>query len=281
VSVHSAGTLNWDGLSTWYQVVGNTTTGRLPVVICHGGPGATHDEVAAIAALAGDERACVLYDQVGNGRSTLRPDAAPDFWSIDLFERELQLLVEELGWRDGYHLIGHSWGGILGMEHALTRPAGLRSLVLCDSPSSLESFGRSKPMFDDLPASSPQEKMAEFFARHICRVQPPPEGVLTTAAYRKANPEVFAAMNGPNPFETTGTLRGWDLLDRLSEIAVPTLLVSGIHDIVTPDQIEPMRDALPDARWELFENSSHMPFVEEPERFQEVVNGFLREVERR
>lgn len=58
--------LAWgDGLQTWYQVMGEGSAP--PAIICHGGPGATHDYVASIAAL---DRPCVLYDQVGNGRSS-------------------------------------------------------------------------------------------------------------------------------------------------------------------------------------------------------------------
>src|SRR6476659_697244 len=84
--------LAWgDGLRTWYEVVGE---GSAPAaIICHGGPGATHDYVESIAAL---DRPCVLYDQVGNGRSSRGLDVSEDFWTVDLFLRELAALVAEL-----------------------------------------------------------------------------------------------------------------------------------------------------------------------------------------
>ena len=82
-------------------------------------------------------------------------------------------------------------------------------------------------------------------------------------------------MNGPSEFHCIGSLRTWDITDRLPEIDVPTLLVSGAHDEATPLIVGTIHERIPGARWELFEDSSHMPHVEEPERFLEVVEAFL------
>ncbi len=137
MTVSNEGMLSWRGLETWYRILGDANDPRTPVIVCHGGPGATHDEVESIGELSRSGRRVVLYDQVGNGRSSLRPDAPADFWTVALFLDELRLLVEHVGLDDGYHLAGHSWGGMLAMEHALHRPAGLRSLVLCNTKPSL------------------------------------------------------------------------------------------------------------------------------------------------
>lgn len=267
----------WNGTETWYRIVGGEGDDRPPVIVCHGGPGATHDEVEAFAELARSGRRVVLYDQVGNGRSTLLPDAPAEHWTMGLFLEELRLLVAHLGVAGGYHLAGHSWGGMLAMEHALTRPAGLRSLVLCNTrPSLPDGPGGAAP---DLSTAEGQEFLRAFMAEHVCRVQPPPDGYVRTAAARKAHPEVFAAMNGPSPFELVGTLRGWDVTPRLGEIAVPALVVTGAYDLIPPAVAEDLSERLPDARLALFEKSSHMPFVEEPELFLDTVEGFLRGVE--
>jgi L-proline amide hydrolase len=111
------------------------------VVICHGGPGATHDYVAPIAEqLHRSGRACVLYDQLGNGRSDHLPDVDPSFWTVELFERELAALADHLGIEGRYHVVGQSWGGILALLHALERPPGLLSVVAADSPASIPAF---------------------------------------------------------------------------------------------------------------------------------------------
>src|SRR4051812_6435586 len=136
------GELRWEGHRTWYRVVGEfgADAPRAPVVICHGGPGATHDYVAPIAALSRSGRACVLYDQLGNGKSERLPDAGADFWTVELFARELEALVEHVGIDGRYHVLGQSWGGMLGFAHALRRPPGLLSLTAADSPASVTDF---------------------------------------------------------------------------------------------------------------------------------------------
>jgi L-proline amide hydrolase len=70
-------------------------------------------------------------------------------------------------------------------------------------------------------------------------------------------------MNGPSEFHCIGTLKSWSVIDRLDRINVPTLLVSGRHDEATPAVVQPFADRIPDTRWRIFEESSHMPHVEE------------------
>jgi L-proline amide hydrolase len=65
------------------------------------------------------------------------------------------------------------------------------------------------------------------------------------------------------------------VVDRVEQIVAPTLLLSGRHDEATPATVQPYFDRIPDVRWEIFEESSHMPFIEEPERYRDVVTAFL------
>jgi L-proline amide hydrolase len=83
-------------------------------------------------------------------------------------------------------------------------------------------------------------------------------------------------MNGPNEFHVVGSLKEWDITDRLYEIAMPTLLLSGRYDEATPLIVEQIHDRIPGAQWTIFEDSSHMPHVEEPEAFLERVESFLQ-----
>jgi L-proline amide hydrolase len=89
------------------------------------------------------------------------------------------------------------------------------------------------------------------------------------------DPTVYNVMNGPNEFFCVGTLRDWSVVEDVHKITAPTLLVSGRFDEATPATVQPFFDNIPDVRWEIFENSSHMPFIEEPERYLDVVEGFL------
>jgi L-proline amide hydrolase len=90
---------------------------------------------------------------------------------------------------------------------------------------------------------------------------------------------VYHTMNGPSEFHVIGSLKTWDITDRLHEITTPTLLVSGRHDEATPLIVAQIHDRIPGAEWLLLEESSHLPHIEEPEVFLERVNAFLEGVD--
>jgi L-proline amide hydrolase len=295
------GHLQLDGHRTWYRVVGDLDpdASRAPVILCHGGPGATHDYIESIAELAQlSGRACVLYDQLGNGKSDHLPDADPSFWTPELFERELTALAAHLQIDGRYHVLGQSWGGMLALLHGLERPPGLVSLVAADSPASAAEFaaGANELLDEGFPpeivetiragersgeTSTPEFEAAvmEFYKRHVCRLDPWPDEVHRSFAAMEADPTVYGTMNGPTEFTVVGTIKDFDVTDRLSEIEVPVLLVSGAHDEVRPSVVARAHERLRDSQWELFEDSSHMPHVEEHERFLEVVEAFLERAE--
>jgi L-proline amide hydrolase len=282
----------WNGLETWHRTVGDLRAGPTPVVICHGGPGAGHDYTEPIAELARYGRGCVLYDQVGCGNSMHLPDAPADFWSPQLFKDELVRLTEHLGIADRYAVVGQSWGGMLAMEHALEHPEGLRAIVVADSPASMTLWvSEANRLREDLPPEvqatllrheadgttgdpAYEEAVRVFYDRHLCRV-PWPDCVERTFAQLAADPTVYHTMNGPSEFHCIGSLKSWDITDRLHEITTPTLLVSGRHDEATPLIVGQIHERIAGSKWELFEDSSHMPHVEEPEAFLERVERFL------
>jgi L-proline amide hydrolase len=294
------GHLQHDGHRTWYRVVGelDSSVPVAPVVICHGGPGATHDYVAPIAEqLHRSGRACVLYDQFGNGRSDHLPDVDPSFWTVERFERELAALVSHLGIAGRYHVVGQSWGGMLALLHALERPPGLISVVAADSPASIPAFvagcnellDAMEPQVRDTiragehsgETATPEFQAAvmQFYRRHVCRLETWPDEVVRSFAAMEADPTVYGSMNGPTEFTVVGTIRDFDITDRLHEIEVPVLLVSGEHDEVRPQLVAGMNERLRHGERVLFEDSSHMPHIEEPERFRKVVQAFLERSE--
>lgn len=62
---------------TWYRVTGSLDSGKLPLVVAHGGPGCTHDYVDSFKDIAAlDGRPVIHYDQLGNGNSTRLPEKA-------------------------------------------------------------------------------------------------------------------------------------------------------------------------------------------------------------
>lgn len=73
----------------------------------------------------------------------------------------------------------------------------------------------------------------------------------------------------------SGPLNGWDIINQLHKINVPTLLLNGEHDIAQNFVVQPFVDNIPNVEWLTFKNSSHVAMWEERERFMEVVEGFL------
>ena len=118
-----------------------------------------------------------------------------------------------------------------------------------------------------------------YYARHVCRVQPEPAEVLRTNAAIEDDPTVYHTMNGPTEFHVIGSLRNWSIIERLPRIQVPTLLISGRFDEATPATVQPFADGIRDVRWQIFEQSSHMPHVEEREACMACVGAFLAHVE--
>jgi L-proline amide hydrolase len=289
------GRLEWDAGWSWYQAVGDLEAeGKAPLVTLHGGPGAAHDYLESVAVHAERVgRPCVLYDQIGCGRSQHLPDAPEDFWSVELFRRELRELLDHLGISGRYHVLGQSWGGMLGMEHALERPHGLRSLVVANSPASMELWVREANRLRALLPADVQETLTRhetegttddpeyeqavtvFYERHLCRIVPFPDSLQRTFAQMAADPTVYHTMNGPSEFHVVGKLRGWDITPQLGEVQVPVLVISGEHDEATPELVRPLVDAIPGARWELIPDASHSTHLEQPERFFALVEEFL------
>jgi len=292
----SEGRMSWNDHETWYRVVGDLDSGPTPVIVLHGGPGAAHDYTEPIADLSRFGRGCVLYDQVGCGKSTHLPEAPAEFWSPQLFKDELSALTRHLGVAGRYAVVGQSWGGMLAMEHALDHPAGLRAIVVADSPASMPLWvEEATRLRADLPqdvqetltrheaAGTTDDPAYEaavrvYYDRHLCRI-PWPDCVERSFAQMAEDPTVYHTMNGPSEFHCIGSLKTWDITDRLPEIATPTLLVSGRHDEATPHIVEQIHSRIPGAQWELFEESSHMRHVEEPDAFLARVEAFLASID--
>lgn len=280
---------------TWYRVTGDPKSKKPPVVLLHGGPGAAHDYLDRYKLLARDGRRVIHYDQLGCGKSTLLPDKGADFWTPQLFVEELNSLIDFLGIRSAYHVLGQSWGGMLGAEFGITRPKGLKSLIIANSPASMELWvSEANRLRAEMPekirsALDRHEKAGTltdpeylwaaqaFYERHVCRVVPFPPEVKRSFDQIARNPTVYNTMNGPNEFFVIGSLRTWSVIDKVHAIDVPTLLISGRHDEATPAVVQPFADNIKGARWVILEKSSHLPHVEETEKCMKTVTSFLAE----
>ncbi|KAL1971305.1 hypothetical protein VTN77DRAFT_257 [Rasamsonia byssochlamydoides] len=283
---------------TWYRVYGNLDPGNpavVPLVVLHGGPGACHDYMVPLADLA-SSIPVILYDQIGNGRSTHYPEKKGDgaFWSVDLFIAELENLLQQLGISDRFDILGHSWGGMLGAEFAIRQPAGLRRLILSNAPADVglwrEAVNRLR---ETLPADVQnvlkkceeegqteseeyQDAVMAFMARFVCRLDPWPQGLQDSADWMvEKDPTVYLTANGPSEFYIVGSLKDWSIVDSLHKIKTPTLLINGRYDEAQDSVVEPFFRKLDKVTWVTFAESAHMPHWEERKRYMEVVGQFL------
>ena len=278
------------GNRTWYRFVGDLNSPVTPLLALHGGPGSTHNYFGPLEALA-SQRPVVLYDQIGCGNSDRPTDIE---WSVEVFRDEVAAVRDQLG-LEQVHLLGTSWGGMLAQEHVLAGAQGVVSLILSSTLANLTLWNEEQlKLKAQLPTEvievldrheaagryddpEYEEAMGAYFDRHFSR-GPPPRPELDAMAKGRA-PDVYHAMQGPNEWTTTGALKGWDTRDRLHEIDVPTLVIRGRYDMCTEPIAAELVNGIEGAREVVFEQSSHTPVLEEPERYLEVVGSFMSETE--
>ncbi len=278
------------GHRIWYRRVGSGTAS--PLLILHGGPGSGHDYLKPLEKLAKD-RPIIFYDQLGCGKSDQPDDRS--LWRMERFVGEIDEVREALGLQR-IHLFGHSSGGMLAIEYMLTQPRGIRSLILADSCASVPQLKQElKRLKSELPAETIatldrfeatgdfqnpkyREAVIEFYKRHVCRLSTMPDYLSRTTANLKNNP-VYKIMNGPNELVITGNLKNWDRTGQLSEISVPTLILVGRHDEITPACSATILQGIAGSQQEVFEESSHIPHIEEEARYLEVASRFLARVD--
>ena len=256
-----------EGGMVWYRIAGEARTG-VPLLTLHGGPGYPHDYLEPLEALS-DERPVIFYDQLGCGKS-----GSPD-------DRRC----------------GHSWGTMLAIDYMLTKPAGVRSLILASPSLSIsrwlddaETLKRTLPQsVQDAIArneaagtfDSPeyQSAMMDYYKRYLCRRDPWPDDVNKT--FQELGQSVYGTMWGPSEFTATGSLRNYERAEQLKVLNVPVLFTAGRYDEATPATAEYYRSLVPEAKLRIFENSGHLTMEDEPEAYVQAVRDFLHEVESR
>ena len=284
-----------DGHRVWTRRVGPATqTDRWPVVLLHGGPGVPSDYLEPLELLAADGRELIRYDQLGCGRSD-HPDD-PALLNVERFVAELAQVCDALG-LERFHLYGQSWGGMLALEAALAGVSGVASLVLSNTPASMPLWAaETGRLRSELPAEiqavltsheqaetsnsvAYQEALMVFYRRHVCRLDPWPECLLRSFSAMEQDPRVYHAMCGPNEFKITGSLKHWDVTERLGDIQQPTLVIGGEYDEATPTITEALHRGLPHSEWVVFKNASHLTHLEQPDAYLSLLRRFFNQVE--
>lgn len=277
---------------TYYRIVGESTEGKKPIVLLHGGPGSTHNYFEVLDCLAEDGRQVIMYDQLGCGNSFV-PDR-PDLWNANTWIEELIALRKHLG-LDEIHLLGQSWGGMQLLDYVCNyKPEGLKSLILSSTlpaswmwekeqrrnltyfPQEMQDAIKKAEDAEDYEDADYLAGVDKFMERH-CAGAVTEDSPECLRRPKKAGTEAYITGWGQTEFAPTGTLKDYDVCDQLKDIKEPTLVISGLMDLCTPLIAKYMYDRIPNSKWELFEFSRHMCFVEENEKYVKLLTQWLNE----
>jgi proline iminopeptidase len=274
----------------WYESAGS---GDRALLLLHGGPGGNSEDLSPFLELASLGYRVVRYDQLGSWRSDQPDDLS--LWRVPRFVNEVERVRQALD-LGRMHLLGQSWGAFLAIEYALHHGEHLRSLVLASGAAStkecvagMNGWRRELPqetqaILARYEASEEYDHpdylaaMETLYRRNFCRVWPYPEP-LAIAMRHNAMP-IYTAMWGPNEFTCTGNLLEFDRTDRLREIDVPTLITVGEFDEVHPSCARTLHAGIPNSELVIFEGGGHVVHLEQHDRYRQVLERFLEQVER-
>ena len=288
-----AGHIAVKGGRIWYRIDGRRhfARGRVPLVILHGGPGASHHYLLPLVALS-DERPVVFYDQLDSGRAD--HPGKKIHWTVARFVSEIDAVRNALG-LDRLMVLGSSCGATWAAEYAVNQPQGLVGTILA-SP-----FLSAKRWISDaaqLRATLPPEVLATlarheaagstdseeyheadmaWIRRHVCRLDPWPDYI--TETFELFNPKLYGYMWGPSESRLTGLLKDYDLEPQLPDIRGPTLYTCGEFDEATPESTRALAALTPGAIFKQFAGASHMPHVETPEPYISAIRAFMQHTE--
>ena len=275
------------GGKVWWMRVGLGP--KTPLLLLHGGPGAGHNYLLSMKALA-DERPVIFYDQLGCGRSDAPENDS--LYTIPRSVEEVDAVRRALG-LDRIVLFGSSWGSMLAIEYFVTRGGlGVEKLVLSGALASIpQAVAGMRRLLEALPngggarlrtleaqgqlqTDEYQSLVQSFYEKHLCRAVPWPPDVLATVDNISKSP-AYRVMNGPNEFTIIGNIKDWERRSDLGAIRVPTLITTGQYDEVTLDCAQTIMEAIPGSQLLIFEGCSHMTMVEKPVEYVRALRAFI------
>lgn len=283
------------GYNTYYRIAGHTEEGKCPLLLLHGGPGSTHNYFELLDRVALTGRAVISYDQLGCGKSFV--EGHPELWTPETWLNELCALIDHLHLKE-FHLLGQSWGGMLDIIYLVEKKArGVKSAILSSTLSSSKLWASEQHRMirymseDDQQAIARAEETDDYsseayalanshFMLQHCAGEVTEDSPECLRREKRVGKEAYLYGWGPNEYTPTGTLHDYDYTDRLGEIEVPCLVMSGTDDLCTPLVAKTLYDGIPSSEWHLFAGARHMPFAEQTDAYCEVLEKWLDKQEK-
>jgi pimeloyl-ACP methyl ester carboxylesterase len=252
--------INLPGVHLWYIDSGGD---GVPLVFMHAASGTCESWDPQLPAFTAAGYRCITYDRRGWGRS--RPDPTgeqPGYVSDDLHR-----LVNHLG-LDRFHVAATAAGGIGALDYALAHPQRVRSLVVADSiggvqdPEYLEVQHRLRPAEIQALPWELRELSAGYRGLH-------PEGTQRWIAIERGSR--LEGVQGP-----AQQPRAPMTLGRLETLRVPTLVLAGEADLVSPPALMRLLAAhIPDCQFATVSEAGHAAHWEQPEIWNRLVLEFI------
>lgn len=273
--------LYFDVEGSGYVPIGDRMKHRPVLFAVHGGPGSDHSDFKPWLTPLADHMQIVYLDQRCNGQSE-RVD--PATCTLEQLADDIEALRQYLG-LGRIHLLGHSFGGMVAQVFATRHAASLDKLLLVNTAPSKEFYPAALEFASRIAAPEQLALIPELFEG---RVQDEESLIkwwdVNYGLYFHHRDEKLMQETGNRPigclevanYTFKHFIPQYDVRPLLPSVQVPTLIVGARHDWITPlSQSEEMRRLLPNSELAVFEDSGHMPFIEEQDAFIARVVAFL------
>lgn len=275
--------LETSGSKIYYEIHGESN--GIPIIVLHGGPGFSHTYLKPLTQAwhkLSENRPVIFYDQRGTGNSTIN-NSIGTCTLVDQIN-DLDALRNQLGYSQ-IILLGHSWGGFLGMAYTARFPERVKKLILVGSaaPCFKETIFLQKYVFPEI-----QERRnnlafeVELGNQEAINLDSMEKFSMLFYSPEKKDETLSSVGNISYNYEVHKALRDdidrFDLTPELQKFNQQTLVITGRFDMnVAPLVAYRIHKLIPDSKYEVFEYSGHLPFFEEPEKFIQVINKFISE----
>jgi proline iminopeptidase len=273
------------GGKIWYRINGEGN--KTPILLLHGGPGSSSYYLDPLKELSKD-RPVIFIDQLGSGRSTRITDTT--LMTIENYVEQLEQVRKALDLKD-FYLYGHSWGTMLGIDYYLKYPGEVKAIIfhsplfstdlwikdadtlIATLPDSIQVIIREQEKNKTFITDEYQNAVKVYYDNFLRRSEKSQAQI--DSSYLMDGINVYEFMWGPSEFTATGNLLSYDRVDRLNEVAVPTLLLTGEYDEARPGTVRYFQSLIPGSEFTVISNSGHVTMHDNLPETIAAINQFL------
>ncbi len=263
-----------------------------PIIILHGGPDFDHTYLLPDMDRLADSFRLIYYNQRGRGKSAR--GVQPGDVTMKSEVEDLESVRKFFG-LESVSLLGHSWGAVLALEYAIRHPNHVSHLIILNTaPVSHQDYlllrksrrEKTPADIDELKARASEAKyqegdpdtVANYYRVHFRSTIRQPkqlEQVVQSlrASFTKEGIQKARAIE-KRLCNETWFVNEYDLIPKLKELNIPTLVIHGDYDFVPMECAEHIAQAMPRARFVLLKDTGHFSYIESPEEVRKEILNF-------